>query len=92
GALSVLRAMLPAGPALVHPVLPSMGLDRREFLAAALAGLALLAVDLLSLRGSVRARVLALPRPLRWLVALILLLCVFLLGVYGTGYDPQVFI
>lgn len=61
GALSVLRAMLPAGPALVHPVLASMGLDRREFLAAALAGLALLAVDLLSLRGSVRARVLALP-------------------------------
>ena len=92
GALSVLRAMLPAGPALVHPVLASMGLDRREFLAAALAGLALLAVDLLSLRGSVRARVLALPRPLRWLVALILLLCVFLFGVYGTGYDPQDFI
>ena len=61
-------------------------------LAAALAGLALLAVDLLSLRGSVRARVLALPRPLRWLVALILLLCVFLFGVYGTGYDPQDFI
>ena len=92
GALSVLRAMLPAGPALVHPVLASMGLDRREFLAAALAGLTLLAVDLLSLRGSVRARVLALPRPLRWLVALILLLCVFLFGVYGTGYDPQDFI
>ena len=92
GALAVLRAMLPAGPALVHPVLASMGLDRREFLAAALAGLALLAVDLLSLRGSVRARVLALPRPLRWLVALILLLCVFLFGVYGTGYDPQDFI
>ena len=25
-------------------------------------------------------------------IALILLLCVFLFGVYGTGYDPQDFI
>ena len=27
-----------------------------------------------------------------WPIALILLLCVFLFGVYGTGYDPQDFI
>ena len=78
--------------AVIGLVLAVVGLCAGTRVGTGLAGLALLAVDLLSLRGSVRARVLALPRPLRWLVALILLLCVFLFGVYGTGYDPQDFI
>ena len=91
GALDIFRVVF-RGPALVHPVLESIGMDRPEVMAAALFVLVLLVVDLLSLRGSVRARVLALPRALRWIIALSLLLVVFIFGIYGTGYDPQDFI
>ena len=34
----------------------------------------------------------SLPRPVRWVLALALLLAVLIFGVYGTGYDPQDFI
>ena len=55
--------------------------------------LLLLAVDLWSVfRGSPRQAFFSLPRPVRWVLALALLLAVLIFGVYGTGYDPQDFI
>ena len=55
--------------------------------------LLLLAVDLFSvLRGSPRQTFFSLSRPVRWVLALALLLSVLIFGVYGTGYDPQDFI
>lgn len=91
GALAVLRAMT-RGPLLVRPILGTVGLDRPEALVALLALALLLAVELLSLRGDVGERVLALPRPARWGIGLGLLMAVLVFGVYGTGYDPQDFI
>ena len=49
-------------------------------------------MDLLSLRRRVCERFLTLPRPLRWVLVLALLLTVAVFGVYGTGYDAQDFI
>lgn len=88
--LEIFRAMI-TGPWLTHPV-TAWGLGRAELLVAALALVLLLAVDLLSLAGGLQKRVLALPRPARWAIALGLLLVVLVFGVYGTGYDAQDFI
>ena len=90
-ALAVLRGMV-SGPLLVRPILANTGLDRGECLVALLCLAALLAVDLLSLRRRVCERFLTLPRPLRWVLVLALLLTVAVFGVYGTGYDAQDFI
>ena len=73
-------------------ILANTGLDRGECLVALLCLAALLAVDLLSLRRRVCERFLTLPRPLRWVLVLALLLTVAVFGVYGTGYDAQDFI
>ena len=90
-ALAIFRAML-TGPWLTRPF-SAWGLDLPELVVAALAVGLLLAVDLWSvLRGSPRQTFFALPRPVRWVLALALLLAVLILGVYGTGYDPQDFI
>lgn len=90
-ALEIFRAML-LRPRLVHPMLETVGLDHPEFFAGLISVLILLAVDLLSLRICVRERFLSLPRLLRWIIALGLLLIVCVFGIYGTGYDPQDFI
>lgn len=87
-ALLIFKAML-AGPWFTPA---SCGLGIGELAVAAGAILLLLAVDLCSLRFSVRDRVLSLPLPVRWLLVLGLLLLVLVFGVYGTGYDPQDFI
>ena len=90
-ALAIFRAML-TGPWLTRPF-SAWGLDLPELVVAALAVVLLLAVDLWSvLRGSPRQTFFSLPRPVRWVLALALLLTVLILGVYGTGYDPQDFI
>ena len=90
-ALAIFRSML-TGPWLTRPF-SAWGLDLPELVVAALAVGLLLAVDLWSvLRGSPRQTFFALPRPVRWVLALALLLAVLILGVYGTGYDPQDFI
>ena len=89
--LSIFRAML-TGPWLTRPF-SAWGLDLPELVVVALAVLLLLAVDLFSvLRGSPRQTFFSLPRPVRWVLALALLLAVLIFGVYGTGYDPQDFI
>ncbi len=88
--LLIFRSMV-TGPWLTHPV-TAWGLDRPELVVAALAVLVLLAVDLLSLKGGLRRRILDLPRPVRWVLALGLLLVVLVFGVYGTGYDATDFI
>ena len=89
--LSIFRAML-TGPWLTRPF-SAWGLDLPELVVVAVAVLLLLAVDLFSvLRGSPRQTFFSLPRPVRWVLALALLLAVLIFGVYGTGYDPQDFI
>ena len=89
--LEIFQAMV-SGPWLTRPF-SAWGLDLPELAVAALAVVLLLAVDLFSvLRGSPRQTFFALPRPVRWVLALALLLTVLILGVYGTGYDPQDFI
>lgn len=89
--LSIFGAML-TGPWLTRPF-SAWGLDLPELVVVALAVLLLLAVDLFSvLRGSPRQAFFSLPRPARWVLALVLLLSVLIFGVYGTGYDPQDFI
>lgn len=88
--LEIFRAMF-TGAWLTRPV-TAWGLDRPELAVALFALVLLLVVDLLSLKGDLSARVLALPRFVRWAVALSLLLVVLIFGIYGTGYDPQDFI
>ena len=89
--LSIFGAML-TGPWLTRPF-SAWGLDLPELVVVTLAVLLLLAVDLFSvLRGSPRQAFFSLPRPARWVLALVLLLSVLIFGVYGTGYDPQDFI
>ena len=88
--LLIFRRMF-TGPWLTHPV-TAWGLDRPELLVAFLAVVLLLCVDVASLRGGLRKKILALPRFVRWAIALALLLIVLIFGVYGTGYDPQDFI
>ena len=87
-ALAVLKALV-SGPVWVFT---SMGLDRWEFLAAAVGGLVLLIVDALSQKYDVTARILAAPRWVRWLVGLALLMTVVVFGSYGSGYNAQDFI
>lgn len=90
-ALDIFRAMV-TGPWLTRP-LSAWGLDRAEVVVAAVALILLLGVDLYTaFRGSPREKFCALPRPIRWVLALGLLAAVLLFGIYGTGYDPQDFI
>jgi len=89
--LAVLRNM-------VKPVLwdagglAAMGMDVKEFRAAAAALLLLLGVDAWSQRANVWSKVLDAPRWLRWCVYLGLLMSVVIFGSYGTGYNAQDFI
>lgn len=90
-ALDIFRAMV-TGPWLTRP-LSAWGLDRAEVVVAVVALILLLGVDLYTaFRGSPREKFCALPRPIRWVLALGLLAAVLLFGIYGTGYDPQDFI
>ena len=70
----------------------SMGLDRLELLAALFGLLVLLLVDLRSLKRSMEADYLAVGRPVRWLILLLLLFSIVIFGSYGAGYDAQAFI
>lgn len=90
-ALAILRGMV-SGPLLVAPALASMGWDRAELAVAFFSFLLLLAVDIRSLSGPVRARLCARPMWVWALSTLFLLLAVVIFGVYGTGYNPQDFI
>lgn len=72
--------------------LAAMGMDGKEWLAAAGGMLLLTVVDALSQRFRVAERVTALPRAARWVIYLGLLMLVILFGSYGTGYDAQDFI
>ena len=70
----------------------SMGLDRLELLAALFGLQVLLLVDLRSLKRSMEADYLAVRRPVRWLILLLLLFSIVIFGSYGAGYDAQAFI
>lgn len=89
-ALAFFRGIL-APAALLTPI-GLMGLGWKELLVAALAFLALVAVDALSPRKGLWTQLVKGPRAVRWAAALALLLAVLLLGTYGAGYDPQAFI
>ena len=49
--------------------------------------LVLLLVDLRSLKRSMEADYLAVRRPVRWLILLLLLFSIVIFGSYGAGYD-----
>lgn len=91
GALAVLSNM-------VKPVLwdvgglAAMGMGRKEFLVAGLGCLALLGVDLWSVREAPEKRLAAAPRGIRWGVYLALLIVIVVFGSYGTGYNAQSFV
>lgn len=88
-ALAVFCAMSPQRAGMQGSVLFK---NPAELWAAAVFIALCLALDLLSLRFDVPARLARAPRPARWGAALTLLLAVFVFGVYGTGYDAQDFI
>ncbi len=91
GALAVLGNM-------VKPVLwdagglAAMGMGRKEFLVAGLGCLALLGVDLWSVREAPERRLAVAPRGVRWCVYLALLTAAVVFGSYGTGYNAQSFV
>lgn len=72
--------------------LTAMGMGRKEWLVAALGCLALLGVDIWSVREAPATRLAAACRPARWCVYLLLLVAVVVFGSYGTGYDAQSFV
>ena len=73
-------------------VFTSIGLDRWDGLAVAFGLLLLLMGDLLDQRRPLAQRWRETPGPVRWSVALFLLLLTVVLGCYGPGYNAQSFI
>ena len=74
-------------------VFTSIGLDRKDALAAACGLLLLLVGDVLDQgKTPLSRRWREAPLPLRWGTALLLLLLTAVLGCYGPGYDAQSFI
>lgn len=76
----------------VAPTLYTMGWDKYHCLAAVVAFFVVIVVDMLSAKGSVSKRVVALPRYASWPLILVLLFATIILGIYGTAYDAQAFI
>ena len=91
GAIDVLRAC--AGSPLWAAPLSAMGMDKWEFVVAAVSCIVMLIADILHFRhGDQAERAADKPWPLRCLLLLALLFASLIFGSYGTGYDAQSFI
>lgn len=91
GAIDVLRAC--AGSTLWAAPLSAMGMDKWEFVVAAVSCIVMLIADILHFRhGDQAERAADKPWPLRCLLLLALLFASLIFGSYGTGYDAQSFI
>ena len=91
GAIDVLRAC--AGSPLWAAPLSAMGMDKWEFVVAAVSCIVMLIADTLHFRhGDQAERAADKPWPLRCLLLLALLFASLIFGSYGTGYDAQSFI
>ena len=91
GAINVLRAC--AGSPLWAAPLSAMGMDKWEFVVAAVSCIVMLIADILHFRhGDQAERAADKPWPLRCLLLLALLFASLIFGSYGTGYDAQSFI
>ena len=93
-AATLIRAMLtdfrPA--ALAGEGLFAFGMDRPDFIVAAVSLTVLVICDLLAERGSVLAGLERQALPVRWAVYLALMFAVIIFGVYGPNYDAAAFI
>ena len=85
GAIDVLRAC--AGSPLWVAPLSAMGMDKWEFVVAAVSCIVMLIADILHFGHGADK-----PWPLRCLLLLALLFASLIFGSYGTGYDAQSFI
>lgn len=70
----------------------SLGLTAPEFFAALLGILIVLAVDVLSLKTDLRARLLEKKTAFRWTAYLSAVLVILIFGIYGSQYTAQQFI
>ena len=77
------------GPWWVHA---SMGLSRHDYPVIALALILLLVLDIADQKKPLTERWLASPLPVRWLLALAMLLLTAVFGCYGPGFDAQSFL
>ena len=93
-AVTLIRAMLRdfRPEALAGEGLYAFGLDRPDFIVAAVSLAVLTACDLLAERGNVLAGLERRALPLRWTVYLLLIFAVIIFGVYGPEYDAAAFI
>ena len=69
-----------------------LGLDRPDFTVAALGLLILLLISCLQEKESVRERLARQNLIFRWIILYALILAIFILGMYGPGYNAQSFI
>lgn len=68
------------------------GIDKKNFLLLAVSILVVWAVDILSLKGSVRERIDGMPLPVRWILYYGLVISVIVFGIYGESYDASAFV
>ena len=76
----------------ITTVYENLSLPREDFYAAVIAIVVMFIFDLVQRKGSVRARVFALPLVPRWLIIGLLFIAVSVFGYYGPGYDAGSFI
>ena len=68
-----------------------MGLSRSALIATAICTVILYAVDVINLKKPV-AEILGKTVFLKYLVFFALIICIFVFGYYGDGFDPQAFV
>lgn len=70
-----------------------LGLDLQDFIILGVALIVLLAVSILRSKNvPVRAKTAQMPLPVRWVIYLLVFLCVLVFGIYGPGYSDASFI
>ena len=76
----------------ITKVYEQLSLPYEDFVVALIAIIILFAFELIQRKGSVRARIFALPSPVQWTVLSLVIIAVSVFGYYGPGYDAAAFI
>ncbi|MCR5590215.1 MAG: MBOAT family protein [Lachnospiraceae bacterium] len=76
----------------INRIFENLSLPMEEMIVAAIAIVIMFIVDLIQRRGSVRAKIFALPVPVQWCFLSLLVLAVSVFGYYGPGFDAASFI